>query len=169
MCGENVRRCAYDKRPRGSPPRVRGKPFGGLRSNGLRRITPACAGKTAVSFIVWLPFEDHPRVCGENVFGIMADGYKLGSPPRVRGKLASPAISRRRSRITPACAGKTAQETGGSGGVEDHPRVCGENYPYQRQNAGDQGSPPRVRGKLLVEQQRQPLVRITPACAGKTE
>ena len=72
----------------GSPPRVRGKhPFRRGRAP-LRRITPACAGKTRLTSHAYHPPADHPRVCGENEYykeiGFIADG----SPPRVRGKLA---------------------------------------------------------------------------------
>ena len=50
----------------------------------------------------------------------------------------------------------------------DHPRVCGENGKYGGEYIVKGGSPPRVRGKL--SQCAVPLwvVRITPACAGKT-
>ena len=49
-----------------------------------------------------------------------------------------------------------------------HPRVCGENIHDRRNDRGERGSSPRVRGK----QQRVDLVTarsgLIPACAGKT-
>ena len=51
------------------------------------RITPACAGKTIVSLTFVSAQQDHPRVCGENMCGYIADHARKGSPPRVRGKL----------------------------------------------------------------------------------
>ena len=50
---------------KGSPPRVRGKV---RRRPGLYdalRITPACAGKRALAFVLRSTIWDHPRVCGE--------------------------------------------------------------------------------------------------------
>ena len=52
----------------------------------MRRITPACAGKTggaAYGFNLW---QDHPRVCGENTLKQGFGDHVIGSPPRVRGK-----------------------------------------------------------------------------------
>ena len=52
----------------------------------MRRITPACAGKTAPRPSSCSRLEDHPRVCGENTEKIGQKGGPKGSPPRVRGK-----------------------------------------------------------------------------------
>ena len=49
----------------GSPPRVRGKAVYEAFGFTLRRITPACAGKSLRSLTVWRGLRDHPRVCGE--------------------------------------------------------------------------------------------------------
>ena len=66
VCGENVGILVYYVIPLGSPPRVRGKrkPVCILRTHP--RITPACAGKTAVRVSLRRLARDHPRVCGEN-------------------------------------------------------------------------------------------------------
>ena len=50
----------------GSPPRVRGKQSMDSIKNQVKRITPACAGKTATLERALSEPEDHPRVCGEN-------------------------------------------------------------------------------------------------------
>ena len=66
-------------------------------------------------------------MCGEN-FTIEENAEKfLGSPPRVRGKLALRTEADIYVRITPACAGKTDYEYKGRHRFGDHPRVCGEN------------------------------------------
>ena len=49
-----------------------------------------------------------------------------------------------------------------------HPRVCGENTPLMLNPAEIQGSSPRVRGKPLELKRRGVLLRLIPACAGKT-
>ena len=73
----------------------------------MRRITPACAGKTGTIDILCNFKQDHPRVCGENLQGGILVDSPEGSPPRVRGKPSRPRCHRHAKRITPACAGKT--------------------------------------------------------------
>ncbi len=107
VCGENRLYQRQIVRNDGSPPRVRGKQRmeGHILQSG--RITPACAGKTALPCICISAHSDHPRVCGENFFNSPLWYSIIGSPPRVRGKLTRRAGAWRRPRITPACAGKT--------------------------------------------------------------
>ena len=71
-------------------------------------------------------------------------------------------------RITPACAGKTRACRPACMAKEDHPRLCGENYPRGRQVCPIGGSPPPVRGKRVIHKLKHGGNRITPACAGKT-
>ena len=67
-------------------------------------------------------------MCGENKLSSIAAQYFLGSPPRVRGKLARFLDSNVAVRITPACAGKTNRGKRLPLFPQDHPRVCGENF-----------------------------------------
>ena len=147
---------------------MRGKLVATVTKNGSDGITPACAGKTARQKIRWSGWEDHPRVCGENVFASSPHQPHRGSPPRVRGKLPISTNGAFYSRITPACAGKTWGEIKHMRWGEDHPRVCGENRCVAESHPGSEGSPPRVRGKLRTSASVISLARITPACAGKT-
>ena len=71
-------------------------------------------------------------------------------------------------RITPAYAGKTGACMLGEGVSKDHPRVCGKNSLYCVQLVVSQGSPPRMREKLLHSPKLKRCPRITPAYAGKT-
>ena len=86
VCGENNRLCLHSNRIRGSSPRVRGKLQHRRRPPRNLGLIPACAGKTGK----WLPLLRlrwaHPRVCGENSWGIRPLKRRLGSSPRVRGK-----------------------------------------------------------------------------------
>ena len=91
----------------GSPPRVRGKLSSNHARDGLRRITPACAGKTGQKYISEQSVEDHPRMCGENAWALIRLYSSMGSPPRVRGKQLLIRLLDLVVRITPACAGKT--------------------------------------------------------------
>ena len=54
------------------------------------------------------------------------------------------------------------------GAPRDHPRVCGENRTAILYFHNLKGSPPRVRGKPLINLLICYSSRITPACAGKT-
>ena len=51
-------------------------------------ITPAHAGKSAFLVGVVGDFEDHPRACGEKKSFADEIEMELGSPPRMRGKVA---------------------------------------------------------------------------------
>ena len=108
-------------------------------------------------------------MCGEKVYLEVAHVYHAGSPPRVRGKGILCPCRRIPSRITPACAGKSRQQTQRRSRSPDHPRVCGEKYHYRTCAPYVTGSPPRVRGK--VDRGIAPIgpLGITPACAGKRQ
>ena len=70
--------------------------------------------------------------------------------------------------ITPACAGKRGGRTVSFFLIRDHPRVCGEKARTLIAWEEPQGSPPRVRGKVSVDEVNVFHGGITPACAGKS-
>ena len=70
-------------------------------------------------------------------------------------------------RITPAYAGKSLLNTDNTTAARDHPRVCGEKPPSCPEMSTNEGSPPRMRGKVLKLQNALKKFRITPAYAGK--
>ena len=74
----------------------------------------------------------------------------------------------RPTRITPACAGKRSDQRFCAPHGWDHPRVCGEKFENLMGQNDKTGSPPRVRGKVLVTKNFLVFVGITPACAGKS-
>ncbi len=86
----------------------------------------------------------------------------------MRGKQPVPRTELCVVRITPAHAGKTNHWGFSNAAKQDHPRACGENYPVQRVSLRATGSPPRMRGKQVVDPHLAPRARITPAHAGKT-
>ena len=73
-----------------------------------------------------------------------------------------------RRRITPAHAGKRACMTMATTQRRDHPRVCGEKGSFIVLSEGMIGSPPHVRGKVSSSLASPVSMRITPACAGKS-
>ena len=147
---------------------MRGKPFPADGSSTVRRITPAGAGKTAFWRTREFKVEDHPRRCGENATIILNEVCNLGSPPQVRGKLPRAASAFRQNWITPAGAGKTADAAATAKRHRDHPRRCGENAGALPVGQRREGSPPQVRGKLILGIGDGGSRGITPAGAGKT-
>ena len=147
VCGENPASSLLLIICVGSPPRVRGKRISKFEKFHVKRITPACAGKTMLNENVIVNLADHPRVCGENQQRTSKRERRNGSPPRVRGKPREIFDSGANGRITPACAGKTVLFNLCVAVESDHPRVCGENISDLFVEFYENGSPPRVRGK----------------------
>ena len=114
------------------------------------RITPAHAGKSSNCREKSHVPRDHPRACGEKFSSTWSRGPTSGSPPRMRGKALVAAVGVGEKGITPACAGKSMYAPSILRAKWDHPRVCGEKFSSPRSLARLRGSPPRVRGKVLV-------------------
>ena len=148
MCGENTAGLVVPRSAAGSSPRVRGKLCSIKRILAGRRLIPACAGKTMRVQDIISGKGAHPRVCGENINGLIQGIKNMGSSPRVRGK--------RLTRVWLARA---------SGLI---PRVCGENRLANGGRYSRRGSSPRVRGKPTRGTMRASRVGLIPACAGKT-
>ena len=131
VCGENSINWTCQSAARGSPPRVRGKLIHDKNIQIFARIPPACAGKTIYHGLFMCLCQDHPRVCGENSNFLFIEINNSGSPPRVRGKPRIKHWERPYIGITPACAGKTYCPQKFRQNMWDHPRVCGENSPFE--------------------------------------
>ena len=167
-CGANVFLSIVVFEQIGSSPRMRGKPRLGEHSHTGERIIPAHAGQTAETMNGPVPVSDHPRACGANEGEEATGAPPPGSSPRMRGKRRSPRASTTETRIIPAHAGQTEENTVFRGAVSDHPRACGANKTNELITLGADGSSPRMRGKLGdiggVAAER----RIIPAHAGQT-
>ena len=140
MCGEKYLNMMNEQREKGSP--------------------PACAGKRPQDITLLTVKRDHPRVCGEKTPAATDNYFNVGSPPRVRGKVAFTALNATTDGITPACAGKSfwpVQQRRKSGEKLGGGGVCRSWL----------GSPPHVRGKAIVSSWFSSAIGITPACAGK--
>ena len=146
---------------------MRGKASCHVHLTLVSRITPAYAGKRALSSSPRVALKDHPRMCGEKTGFIAHRMIDKGSPPHVRGKDDNKPLTKAKKRITPACAGK--RNPGGLylSSVWDHPRMCGEKAAFTFDFPKELGSPPRMRGKAMLICIFGVLLRITPACAGK--
>ena len=71
-------------------------------------------------------------------------------------------------RITPAHAGNSAGSRRNRRGKKDHPRTCGEQLVLPKTLRRRLGSPPHMRGTVIVGYQFRHLVGITPAHAGNS-
>ena len=74
-----------------------------------------------------------------------------GSPPRMRGKVLKNRVKSGQPRITPAYAGKRRCRPIIELPSQDHPRVCGEKPIKVFSSFCITGSPPRMRGKVLLQ------------------
>ena len=168
MCGEKPDSRNTLQLSPGSPPRMRGKDSAPQVYHRQGGITPAYAGKRGKGNEQSNGNGDHPRVCGEKrraaCFAISA----AGSPPRMRGKGCLSGRPLLTAGITPAYAGKSGATTSAQTTPPDHPRVCGEKAAWFLPCRIDQGSPPRMRGKVGRLLLRKEQSRITPAYAGKS-
>ena len=148
MCGEKEARQWPKKQVWGSPPHVRGKVGMSESSDELVRITPAYAGKSGWASPAACMATDHPRICGEKITLHIRANVSLGSPPRMRGKAKCAPLQCGFYWITPAYAGKSLTSRRQSLTSRDHPRVCGEKRRTPHGRLRNQGSPPRMRGKV---------------------
>ena len=85
----------------------------------------------------------------------------------MRGKVPFVRMAAFHLGITPAYAGKRPWSSSGRTTRRDHPRVCGEKLPVGFFSWSISGSPPRMRGKVLVLVVEDLHSGITPAYAGK--
>ena len=168
-CGENPGAMGEKIVGAGSSPRVRGKLQRGRGREGLHRLIPARAGKTALRRWYRSAPTAHPRACGENLVMRVLGGMSMGSSPRVRGKRVGVHQARRGRGLIPARAGKTLWVAVRVLWVGAHPRACGENHIRTPCTWCVGGSSPRVRGKRARSGPSLLAPGLIPARAGKTQ
>ena len=127
-----------------------------------------CGEKSAQGCRSVLRTRDHPRACGEKNLRCRRNSFLVGSPPRMRGKvqLIQPLVLC--IGITPAYAGKSLRGMIRFHHEWDHPRMCGEKTHDLLTVHLQEGSPPRVRGKVSAGKILLHDGGITPAYAGKS-
>ncbi|RYP99501.1 hypothetical protein PG22506_1228 [Bifidobacterium pseudolongum subsp. globosum] len=186
-CGANWSIIITSGRSSGSSPRMRGKLVIGDLFEKLQRIIPAHAGQTTTASPPATPCTDHPRACGANgkchpppgppdhprACGANSANWTSttgpdGSSPRMRGKPSAPFAAQQAVRIIPAHAGQTSWCWRTRRPGSDHPRACGANDAKEPFDVVEDGSSPRMRGKLPWRPRQDSRIRIIPAHAGQT-
>ena len=132
---------------RDSSPHARGKPLLICSARRAMRLIPACAGKTRNVDTNRIQLVAHPRMRGEN--GAIKTGLRSarGSSPHARGKRTGGVGDEPRRGLIPACAGKTGRACVLALVVRAHPRMRGENSPWNSCVTTTSGSSPHARGK----------------------
>ncbi len=149
-CGEKSITSKSTSKTVGSPPHMRGKALF-LQEKALDlRITPAHAGKSLGDSAEPLNLRDHPRTCGEKSESAAGDFRTHGSPPHMREKVRFCHRKKEDKRITPAHAGKSFLWLLSPVFRSDHPRTCGEKQSSEPCSECVPGSPPHMRGKVIV-------------------
>ena len=144
-------------RARGTAPRRRARVHAGN--------SPACAGNTSKPANVLASIPGQPRVRGEHQSLTMAP---IGSAPRARGTQNTWLQNIVRGRVSPACAGNTADGSTTPSIKPGQPRVRGEHQNAQTGAGIYNGSAPRARGTPDHQRRRGVSERVSPACAGNT-
>ena len=148
--GENIAKALGQATGGGSSPLTRGKlePLDDDAHGG--RLIPAHAGKTHCAIDCHVSIPAHPRSRGENEAILKGSEVQAGSSPLTRGKPEHGRDRRRRARLIPAHAGKTAPRSPRSRPAPAHPRSRGENFGGSVHGHAPIGSSPLTRGKLGI-------------------
>ena len=108
--GEQAFGCRGGYGAGGSPPLARGTGPASVSCRAFCRITPACAGNRAPCAFRRRQLSDHPRLRGEQHAKFSGSPLSPGSPPLARGTARKKLTPWRLGRITPACAGNSAEK-----------------------------------------------------------
>ena len=150
-------------------PRIRGEHVTPVsRCLGVLRIIPAYAGSTGLCNLGPEAEPDHPRIRGEHSKRRSSGCSGTGSSPHTRGALEGSSKGERVSRIIPAYAGSTGQESLSGVDQSDHPRIRGEHVHDSSYTDRSGGSSPHTRGAPVVRIPVGRPPRIIPAYAGST-
>ena len=168
VCGEHTGSRSTNPCTTDLPPRVRGARSRSNCGHGERRLTPACAGSTALGSSTCSTASTYPRVCGEHHTVGRIPRAVVDLPPRVRGARVGDQRASVPVRLTPACAGSTTHDRLPMPQCPTYPRVCGEHECEVAHYPLGVDLPPRVRGAHTYSVLTADPHRLTPACAGST-
>ena len=139
-----------------------------VRSQTVRGLIPAHAGKTCKQPTQPTAPKAHPRSRGENALARTDHFGIAGSSPLTRGKLLCDLCRIVPPGLIPAHAGKTRTRARRSTTHRAHPRSRGENVKPSLCEYAHLGSSPLTRGKPNLASRSPSIFRLIPAHAGKT-
>ena len=151
----------------GSPPRLWGKHSRQPDEAHKSRFTPTPVGKTRRMRRAGRVPPVHPHACGENTRLGWSHADTIGSPPRLWGKRPVLFPFRHALRFTPTPVGKTMKAHQTPESIPVHPHACGENRDFFQRVAYENGSPPRLWGKLSPYKTRCNGLPVHPHACGE--
>ena len=152
----------------GPPPRARGRHATVEATHDPLGTTPAGAGTTFVRDESSEQMQDHPRGRGDDWWHVLLRLPGAGPPPRARGRQRRAGVVRAVRGTTPAGAGTTAPPPPAARRRRDHPRGRGDDVAQLGDPGGEQGPPPRARGRPDPRSRAAGRRGTTPAGAGTT-
>ncbi len=167
-CGEDIYMLFPFLELFGSPPRMWGRCGISKELPYFARFTPTHVGKilvllcdilstrftpTHVGKINLLPFSKpimtvHPHACGEDYKFDYSNKYRIGSPPRMWGRLGTKFGIMGFLRFTPTHVGKMKHIQKFYQPSAVHPHACGEDFVLYFIIINGYGSPPRMWGRF---------------------
>ena len=168
MRGDDASEVVWARPENGTPPRARGRRHRRRVRGTDQRNTPACAGTIGRWSSPRAGSREHPRVRGDDLMVETGTRSYPGTPPRARGRRGEHRRQLLGRRNTPACAGTTVSVNEVSPAPPEHPRVRGDDVLRGNPNPGNQGTPPRARGRPQRCRQPGDACGNTPACGGTT-
>ena len=150
-CGEQSVGSRLAMPPAGSSPRMRGTARRFKSRDADTRFIPAHAGNRDLAMAYRRSTSVHPRACGEQANSLCWNCSSDGSSPRMRGTAGPAGQPRRPTRFIPAHAGNRSSAAENSADRSVHPRACGEQVKLRDLDGRADGSSPRMRGTVWLE------------------
>ena len=166
--GEHDTRFQLERGIEGSSPLTRGTRVSLSIISAPPGIIPAYAGNTPRWRISRSCVQDHPRLRGEHIIGIISHRASAGSSPLTRGTLIVAYLRLVDPGIIPAYAGNTGFPSHLRPCTQDHPRLRGEHTRLCPVGKVPPGSSPLTRGTHRDRNHDRMFRRIIPAYAGNT-
>ena len=150
-CGEQLVGLNPGTRTPGSSPRMRGTGIWPWLTGDRLRFIPAHAGNRRTRSAGTARQTVHPRACGEQQALPASRDGQPGSSPRMRGTGRAPPKIPPTDRFIPAHAGNRSSSAISMAARTVHPRACGEQDLYLYGDQFANGSSPRMRGTVWLE------------------
>ncbi|ERY30139.1 hypothetical protein Q066_06039 [Pseudomonas aeruginosa BL12] len=167
-CGEHSSGIGRRQSGYGSSPRMWGTHEHACKNIQIRRFIPTHVGNTSLVRTPRSIPTVHPHACGEHRVGRRRLHPATGSSPRMWGTRCARQCRGVGERFIPTHVGNTTHMPPSSRGRTVHPHACGEHYGGLGEQAGENGSSPRMWGTRYEVRRHQVGVRFIPTHVGNT-